>query len=396
MRTGLALMLVVALFVLGPVAVAQDAPAGGADAAAKPAPKPAPKPPEAAAPAATKDAGKSAADMRGKITVKKIFQWAGIIGWIIVGLFIIGVGWLFLCLFRIRAGVIMPKRAIRQIDALFGEKKIRDALEFCKKDGSVLARMIGAALSEIRGGYGEMQQVMGEIGDEESIRQHQTVGMFALIAGVAPLFGLLGTVWGMILTFNQIASSPDAVAKPADMAASIQQALVTTCFGLIAAIPNVFFFTVFRNRVVNLMIEVSTVADDLMVRFKGLQPSTARSAAAPPKAVKPAAQAKAPEKAELKPKEAEKPEEKPEPAEEAAVAVAEESEAAEDKAEPKEAPEAEPPAESAEKEGAAQEEPIEVSEEAVKVSKEADAEDADEGEKEEPAPEDGEEKSDRK
>jgi len=376
MRTGLALMLVMAVLAFCLPAFAGEAPATPAEESATAAP-------ETATPETGGEEPKPAAEVKGKITISKIFDWGGYIGWIIVVLFTIGVAWLFLCLFRIRRGVIAPRNTARKIEEMFNQKKIREALEYCKKDASVLARMIGAGLSEIRGGYVEMQQTMSEIGDEESIRYHQRVGMFALIAAVAPLFGLLGTVWGMILTFNQIASNPDAMAKPADMADSIQQALVTTCFGLIAAIPNVFFFNLFRNRVVNLMIEASTMAEDLMVRFKGLQPSAAKTtaaaakapvtpkAAAQPKTIKPVPAGAKPEEEKEEEPPAEKPEgEKPEgeePAEKAAEAEAEaKPEEAEAKAEESE------PAETAE------EEPIEVDESAIESEEETDSDEKEE------------------
>lgn len=75
-----------------------------------------------------------------------------------------------------------------------------------------------------------------------------SVDWLADIAAIAPLIGLLGTVLGMFQAFGGIASDVSAGAKPVVLAQGVSQAIVTTIFGLIVAIPALAAYAVFRRR----------------------------------------------------------------------------------------------------------------------------------------------------
>ena len=74
------------------------------------------------------------------------------------------------------------------------------------------------------------------------------VDWLADIAAIAPLVGLLGTVLGMFQAFGGIASDVSAGAKPVVLAQGVSQAIVTTIFGLVVAIPALAGHAVFRRR----------------------------------------------------------------------------------------------------------------------------------------------------
>jgi len=105
------------------------------------------------------------------------------------------------------------------------------------------------------------------MGDEESIKLHQKVGWLSLIANVAPMMGLLGTVSGMVLAFNKIAST-GGNASPAELADGISQALLTTLFGLVVAIPVTGSFAYLRNNLIRSVIEVGAIVEDMFERFR--------------------------------------------------------------------------------------------------------------------------------
>ena len=75
-----------------------------------------------------------------------------------------------------------------------------------------------------------------------------SVDWLADIAAIAPLVGLLGTVLGMFQAFGGIASDVSAGAKPVVLAQGVSQAIVTTIFGLVVAIPCLAAYAVFRRR----------------------------------------------------------------------------------------------------------------------------------------------------
>ena len=99
-----------------------------------------------------------------------------------------------------------------------------------------------------------------------SPRAHAIYGE-ALIANVAPMMGLLGTVMGMVAAFNEIAASKGQ-ANPADLASGISQALLTTMLGLIVAIPVTAAFAFLRNRLIKTIIETGAIVEDLFERFR--------------------------------------------------------------------------------------------------------------------------------
>ena len=84
-----------------------------------------------------------------------------------------------------------------------------------------------------------------------------------LIGNVAPMIGLFGTVWGMIEAFNGIVQA-GGQPQPADLAAGISVALVTTWWGLIVAIPALAAFGFLRNRIDSFTAEVALTSEKLL------------------------------------------------------------------------------------------------------------------------------------
>ncbi|MBO7721592.1 MAG: MotA/TolQ/ExbB proton channel family protein [Kiritimatiellae bacterium] len=83
-----------------------------------------------------------------------------------------------------------------------------------------------------------------------------SVDWLADIAAIAPLVGLLGTVLGMFQAFGGIASDVAAGAKPVVLAQGVSQAIVTTIFGLVVAIPALAFHAIFRRRALKRIAEI--------------------------------------------------------------------------------------------------------------------------------------------
>ena len=81
------------------------------------------------------------------------------------------------------------------------------------------------------------------------------------------MMGLMGTVYGMFVTFGKIAASGGNV-SPAKLADGIKGALVTTLLGLIVAIPTGIAFFYMRNRVIRTATEVNAITEDLFERFR--------------------------------------------------------------------------------------------------------------------------------
>lgn len=94
-------------------------------------------------------------------------------------------------------------------------------------------------------------------------RVFASVDWLADIAAIAPLVGLLGTVLGMFQAFGGIATDVAAGAKPVVLAQGVSQAIVTTIFGLVVAIPSLVLHAMFRRRAMKLIAKLEEKADEV-------------------------------------------------------------------------------------------------------------------------------------
>jgi biopolymer transport protein ExbB len=85
------------------------------------------------------------------------------------------------------------------------------------------------------------------------------------------MMGLLGTVQGMIASFDVIAKSTSSP-KPSELAVGISTAMTTTLVGLMLAIPAIAAYNILRNRVARLLLEVGITGENLMSRFEEFKP----------------------------------------------------------------------------------------------------------------------------
>jgi biopolymer transport protein ExbB len=109
------------------------------------------------------------------------------------------------------------------------------------------------------------------------------IGYLALIGSIAPMLGLLGTVQGMVLSFQVIANSTTSP-KPSELADGIATALFTTLEGLVVAIPAIIFYSLYKNRLARFLMECGFVAENLMKNFQSMGKPTpaARTGGAAP------------------------------------------------------------------------------------------------------------------
>lgn len=191
---------------------------------------------------------------------------AGAVGLLIILLSVAGVALIITFATQIRRDALVPPDLLGHVEQLFEEEDYEAALEVCESNPSFLSTVLAAGLPKIDRNYHEIEVAMEDAGDQEASRLHQKVGYLSLIASVAPMMGLLGTVLGMVDSFNEIAKA-EASPKPKDLAQGISKALMTTMMGLSVAIPMSVAYYIFKNRVNNSIIEVSNLATELMERF---------------------------------------------------------------------------------------------------------------------------------
>jgi len=205
-----------------------------------------------------------------EISILKLIQYSGPIGWLIIVISFVAVALVVEDVRVIRRDRLMPPQTVTALKHFIARGQYREALVRCEQEEGFITSVVGAGLSAVGSGAadgGEVQTAMVEAGEEQASRLYRKIEYLSLIGNVAPMMGLLGTVTGMILAFNKIAFKEELV-RPSDLAHGISQALVTTCMGLIVAIPTMFFVSFFRNRIDSTVAEAEAIVEKLMGQFR--------------------------------------------------------------------------------------------------------------------------------
>jgi biopolymer transport protein ExbB len=157
-------------------------------------------------------------------------------------------------LWVLRRKQILPPEFVRHVEDLLKKEKVSEALFLCQGDTSSIARIFLAGLQNAGRGMWLVKESVEERGGREAVILEKRVGILATLANLTPLLGLLGTVSGMIKTFNVI--SVQGVGNPAPLAGGIAEALITTAAGLCVAIPTLVGHRIIKDKAQSLIFEM--------------------------------------------------------------------------------------------------------------------------------------------
>jgi len=170
---------------------------------------------------------------------------------------------------QIRRDVLLPPDFVDEFEDQLNNKDYQGAYNIARDHDSMVARVLTSGLTKLNRGYSEAVEGMQEVGEDENMSLEHRLSYLALIGSLAPMIGLAGTVTGMISSFDEIANSATQP-EPAKLADGISTALWTTLVGLGIAIPAMIAYSILRNRVSRLVLEVGMVSEGLMARFQTL------------------------------------------------------------------------------------------------------------------------------
>jgi len=151
---------------------------------------------------------------------------------------------------NLRIGRVVPPIFVaRLVDQLQAGALARGpALDACEENGSPAARVFAAAIRRWGRPAVELEQAAIDACERELNRLRRYRRVFNSVATIAPLLGLLGTVFGLIHSFNDVASA-GAMGRPDLLARGFGEALITTAMGLLVAIPAMVLHSFFTGRV---------------------------------------------------------------------------------------------------------------------------------------------------
>jgi len=160
-----------------------------------------------------------------------------------------------------RVSEAVPTSLVERLEAAIRDKKFQDAYDVCKDNDSFLARLVRTGIANLPNGRQEAKESMQVATEEIVTILEMKISYLAIIGTLGPMIGLVGTIWGMIRSFQEIATAAGAQPRPEKVAEGISTALFITLEGVSLAIPAIFFFAFFRNRIGQMTMEASRVAD---------------------------------------------------------------------------------------------------------------------------------------
>jgi len=202
-----------------------------------------------------------------RMTFWDFLRAGGTIGYIIILLSLVAVALMIEYAFSIRRITLMPPGFADEVLKLLTQNQANAALQKCQNDPSALAQILHAGMTQYEFGWESIEKSAEEAAAEQASRLYRKVEHLNVIGNIAPMLGLLGTVIGMVVAFQQMAES-GGHARPTELAEGIYLALITTIQGLLVAIPCLAAYSLFSNRIATLISETTYVAEQVLQPIK--------------------------------------------------------------------------------------------------------------------------------
>lgn len=189
----------------------------------------------------------------------------------------------------LRMPVAIPPAFVDEFTDTVNKRRFREAYDLARNDTSYLGRVLTAGMARLQYGIEDARETALHAVDSVRASKEQLITYLATIGSLGPMIGLVGTVYGMILSFLELSygKTPD----PQKLADGISHALVITLLGIGIAVPAIFCHAFFRNRLIRISMDTANVADDLLTQMyhnsKRPAPTAAEARAASTTVAKP-------------------------------------------------------------------------------------------------------------
>lgn len=194
-----------------------------------------------------------------------LFQSAAPVSYLLALTFMAGLALTLEHIFSITEEKLAPPDLVADLEALIDEEQYDEALELCQSSDSYYARVLGGGLVVREAGYEEMLHEIETVAQAATFNLNTKISYLSLIGNIAPLLGLLGTVTGMITSFQKIESMKNPT--PSDLAHGIYEALVNTTLGLFDAIVFLAVYFYFKNKVSSLTLKMNLMVAELVKKI---------------------------------------------------------------------------------------------------------------------------------
>ncbi|MEC9373828.1 MAG: MotA/TolQ/ExbB proton channel family protein [Planctomycetota bacterium] len=169
-------------------------------------------------------------------------------------------------LLTLRRSSVIPPALVERMRALLAKHPVdaKEGVAACEKCGSALGRVLAAGFRRLHEPTDLLEKHIEEAGEREAVRLRKNLRGLSVIASIAPLMGLLGTIFGMISAFQTVSLSGDALGRTELLAGGIYEAMITTAAGLLVAIPALIVYHWLTARVERLIFDIDAITVDLI------------------------------------------------------------------------------------------------------------------------------------
>lgn len=166
---------------------------------------------------------------------------------------------------------LLPRKLYENILTKLENYDVKSVRELCSNENNILSRIVLAGLDKAKKNLKDVsvKEAMEHRARIEIGNLWQNLNYLSDIVTVAPLLGLLGTVFGMIQAFSAVPLQSTGVKVPV-MVAGISKAMVATGAGLVVAIAVLMAYSFFRGRVQGLTHVIETYTDDVIKAMENL------------------------------------------------------------------------------------------------------------------------------
>ncbi len=228
--------------------------------------------------------GRKAPPPTPPLTPQEVFKKMGFLAYPFIALSFVAVVMIFFVIFTVKQNSVVSDVFMNSADSLIRKQDYLGLLSVCNRSNECVARITSKALDfatkNPTTSFEEVREVTEAEGSRQASMMLQRVSYLGDIGAVAPLIGLLGTVVGLITSFNEIATGAMAGAQSMGVAKGVYEALFNTAAGLIIGIPSLVAYSIYRGKVQRLISELEAASTHLMALLSAQYKRAARAAVA--------------------------------------------------------------------------------------------------------------------
>ncbi|MBA4728432.1 MAG: MotA/TolQ/ExbB proton channel family protein [Deltaproteobacteria bacterium TMED126] len=161
---------------------------------------------------------------------------------------------------------IITKSFLLKLETYLDSGNYDNAIAFCEKDKTVFSRIVELIIINRKKDKSYIESIVEQEAKKQLYSLSKSNEILGSLSNISTLLGLLGTISGMITVFRVI--STQTVVDPPSLAGGISEALYTTAFGLLVAIPSFIGYKFLNSRVNDIAVELEDNSKKILDRIK--------------------------------------------------------------------------------------------------------------------------------